>query len=310
VPRPALTVVVCTRNRAALLRGCLECLAAQRLTAGTLEVLVVDNGSTDGTAAVISSHDDVRGVAEPTPGLSHARNTGLDVASGDLVAFLDDDARAEPRWAEALVGARSRWPAATALGGPVVLQWSRPPPRWLTRDLERWYSAVDHGPAARLLDPDERPVGTNFAVVRDEALAAGAFAVELGRKGASLGSEEEVELLTRLLGRGGSTGWEPGARVRHLVAPNRMTRRWLLRRAWAQGCSDTAVARLGGDISPPTAEWRAAAAALLRGWPGALRDIAAAPMPQGAFVQELVRRARRLGRASTALSQPARRARW
>jgi hypothetical protein len=275
-----------------------------------MEVLVVDNGSTDGTAAVISSAADVRGVAEPTPGLSHARNAGLDVASGDLVAFLDDDARAEPGWAEALVGARRRWPAATALGGPVVLEWCRPPPRWLTRDLERWYSAVDYGPAARLLGPDERPVGTNFAVLREEALAAGGFAVELGRRGASLGSEEEVELLTRLLGRGGSTGWEPGARVRHVVAPSRMTRRWLLRRAWAQGRSDTAVARLGGDVRPPTAEWRAATASLLRGWPRAIRDVAAAPLPRGALVQEVVRRARRLGRASAALSEAARRARW
>jgi hypothetical protein len=255
----------------------------------------VDNGSTDATPAVVASHDGVRYVFEPRRGLARARNAGLAAAAAGMVAVLDDDARPAPGWSGALLHASERWSSAVAIGGPVVLEWGAVRPRWLVPALTRWFSAVDHGPTQRLLEPHEHPVGANLAVARDPAMAVGGFAPELGRVGTSLASEEEVDLLRRLRATGGEVAWEPAAAVRHLVPPERMTRRWILRRAWAQGRSDTTAARLAG--TPSRRDGRLALHALVRGWPTAVRTIRAAEVSSGAITQEIVRRARRLARA-------------
>jgi glycosyltransferase involved in cell wall biosynthesis len=292
---PSLSVVICTLDRAALLDGCLDAVAAACPEDGTVEVIVVDNGSTDHTAAVIAEHRGVERVVEPIRGLARARNAGLSAARGDVVAFLDDDARPEPGWATALLDARGRWPEAVALGGPVRLEWCEPPPRWLVPSLARWFSAVDHGPSPRLLRPDEHLVGANLAVARVRAIGIGGFAPELGRVGSSLASEEEVDLLRRLCAGGGVVGWVPDAAVRHVVPAARMTRRWLLRRALAQGRCDTIAARLRGDHAGR--DVRLATRALARGWRRTLREVRAADVPSGAVVRDLLRRARRLGQS-------------
>jgi hypothetical protein len=288
---PALSVVVCTLDRAELLRGCLDALEAEQAEDGSVEVIVVDNGSTDETPAVVGAHAGIRYVLEPWRGLARARNTGLAAARGALVAFVDDDARPDAGWAGALLIAHDRWPTAVALGGPVRLEWGAPRPAWLVAELAGWFSAIDHGPDARLLAPHEQLVGTNMAVARERALAIGGFATELGRVGASLASEEELHLLRRLRSDG-AVAWAPGAAVRHLVPADRMTRRWLLRRAWAQGRSDTVAARLDGVPAPR--DRRSAVRAATRGWRTAAREIRGAEVPSGQVVRELVRRARRV----------------
>jgi glycosyltransferase involved in cell wall biosynthesis len=297
-----LTVVVCTRNRAHLLGACLSALDAVREPGVELQVLVVDNGSTDGTAGVLGAASGVDVVQEPEPGLSRARNAGLRAARAPIVAFIDDDARPLPGWASALAEAIERFPAATAFGGPVHLALVGRRPRWLTPRLEGWYSALDLGAVPRLLAPDERPVGTNFAVDRDAALAVGGFDEELGRRGVSLTSEEEVELLTRMHAAGGATAWVPGARVSHVVTEERLRRRWLLERAWAQGRSDATVARRLGPGRSRAVSARDAAGAVVRGWPSTLRGSRAARDHQAMLLQDLVRRIRRLGRAGSEIA--------
>jgi len=289
-----VSVAVCTLDRAKVLAGCLDALAAQSPVPPGMEVLVIDNGSTDDTEAVVAGHPCARRVVEPTRGLSHARNTALREATGDVVAFLDDDARPEPGWAASVAAAAERWPDAGAIGGPVVLEWLAPRPSWLGPELERWYSGRALGDAPRLLGEREHPVGANLAIRRAAALEVGGFSPELGRVGAALGSEEEVDLLRRLRGAGWEVAWEPAASVRHLVEPERMTVRWLLRRAWAQGRSDVVMASRHGRSTPP----RTRSSALLRGWPTAIREVAAADRRQAAVVRELVRRCRWLASAA------------
>jgi glycosyltransferase involved in cell wall biosynthesis len=97
------SVVVCTRNRWPLLEACLASLALQ--TYAGLETVVVDNGSTDETPAKLEAWRRAGErrvvVAEPAAGLSRSRNRGLQVAHGDVVLFLDDDALAPAAWVAA-----------------------------------------------------------------------------------------------------------------------------------------------------------------------------------------------------------------
>jgi glycosyltransferase involved in cell wall biosynthesis len=104
-----VSLIVCTRNRATALGACLAAIAAIR-TCAAWELVVVDNGSTDGTRAVIDAFAaqaafPVRAVTQPVPGLSNARNAGLAAALGTFVLFTDDDCYVDPGIIDATIAA-------------------------------------------------------------------------------------------------------------------------------------------------------------------------------------------------------------
>src|SRR5204862_2519605 len=118
----------------------LDALANQRWPHDRLEILVADNGSTDATRAVAAA-----GAVRPgapavqylyveTPGKSQAVNAALQVASGDVFVFTDDDVRAEPAWIERLVAALDET-NADFVAGRMRPMWEVPPPRWMSPAL-------------------------------------------------------------------------------------------------------------------------------------------------------------------------------
>jgi glycosyltransferase involved in cell wall biosynthesis len=242
------SIVVCTRNRAGRLRECLGYLDAQVGAAHDPagvdghEVIVVDNGSTDGTGDVLRAWaagdpDRRRHVHEPVAGLSRARNRGVQAAEGGVVLFLDDDAVAPRRWLDAHLRAYHD-PDVVAAGGPVVLRWPDGRPRWLAPRLEHWYSALDLGDDRTAWPTPHGPYGTNMSVRRRTLDEVGGFDPRLGRRGRSLLSSEEGDLFARVFATGGAVAYEPAALVLHGVTPDRLSRRWVLRRGWAQGRSN------------------------------------------------------------------------
>jgi glycosyltransferase involved in cell wall biosynthesis len=132
---PFVSVAVPTRNRAQRLATCLEGLVGQDYPPDRYEVIVVDDGSTDGTRAVVEAFaaraagPEVRYLFRPYRGANAARNTALDVAGGDPVCFVDDDIEVRSGWLGALVAASGRHPTAGCLGGPVHLRLEASPPR-------------------------------------------------------------------------------------------------------------------------------------------------------------------------------------
>jgi glycosyltransferase involved in cell wall biosynthesis len=305
-PVLSTSVVVCTRNRSRLLAMCLASLAEQSLDG--LEVVVVDNGSSDATAAWLPEWRDAGPhrviVTEPVAGLSRARNRGLDSASGEVVLFLDDDALAPVSWA-----ARHRSAygddRVVAVGGPIVLAFPHGRPPWAVSQLEHWWSALDHGDEPGPFPPPHGPYGTNMSVRRASALAIGGFDPALGRVGRSLLSSEEADLFERLWAAGGAVHYEPSAIIVHQVARERLRGRWLLRRGLAQG--RTNARREGLLIGRQLRErCRAAAAEAFRDAASLVRLLADGPAGRGVALNDLSRRVGYLGIVAEHLSQRAR----
>ena len=222
---PRVTVVVCSYNGAATIRETLEGL--MRLDYPDYEVVVVDDGSTDGTAAIAAEYA-VRLIRTENRGLSAARNTGLAAATGEIVAYIDDDAYPDPHWLRYLVRTLLDGGHAGA-GGPNL-----PPPR-----AGMIAECVAHAPGApsHVLLTDtiaEHIPGCNMAFLRERLEAVGGFDPRFRVAG------DDVDLCWRLQDRGWTLGYSAAAVVWH-------HRRRTVRAYWRQqrgyGAAEALLAR-------------------------------------------------------------------
>jgi glycosyltransferase involved in cell wall biosynthesis len=126
LPPPSLTVAICTKDRPENLARCLESLVKLQTSnkpegSPCFEILVVDNAPSDEqTKELVASLSTVRYVREPKPGLDFARNRGLEEATGDFLAFLDDDVVVDRQWLDGLMEAWAENPDAAAFTGLVL----------------------------------------------------------------------------------------------------------------------------------------------------------------------------------------------
>src|SRR3954470_1251807 len=125
---PVVSVVLPTHGRAGYLGVALDSLAAQDIEE-PWELLVVDDGSSDGTSELLAERGARNLRFDPPRGLNAARNAGVRATAGELVAFTDDDVRVPPGWLRAIVDGARRHPLAEAFGGPTRPRFEAPPPR-------------------------------------------------------------------------------------------------------------------------------------------------------------------------------------
>lgn len=285
-----ISVVIATRNRQALLGLTLGALSAQTWPAGAVEIIVADNGSTDSTrstvAAVIERRlgPPVRYVFVPEPGKSVAVNRALAAATGDLIAFTDDDVCPEPEWLANLAAAFDET-GAEFVAGRVHPVWECPPPAWLSPAVYGVIAVPDNGAHRKPIESaaaDVVPIGANMAVRRSVIDRIGGLREDLGKLEGTLRTGEDHEFFLRMLEAGCRGVYEPSAVVHHRVGAERLDRGYF--RGWLhQNGRD--VARLtrtyASDRSPrllraPRYLWRQAAADLLHLGAAVIRRDAAA----------------------------------
>jgi ABC-type multidrug transport system fused ATPase/permease subunit/GT2 family glycosyltransferase len=200
IPWPPISVVVCTHNGARTLRDCCEGL--MELDYPHFEVIVVDDGSTDSSADIASEYG-FRVIRTPHIGLGAARNAGLAAASGEFVAYIDDDARPETHWL--------RYLAHTFLttdfvgvGGPNLAPAESSPTAWCVEN-------APGGPIHVLLDDREAEhiPGCNMAFRKSALLAVGGFDPRYRTAG------DDVDICWKFQARGWKLGFSPAAMVWH-----------------------------------------------------------------------------------------------
>ena len=243
-----VSVVVCTFNRAALLKRTLAALQSQRTDPGlSWELVIVDNNSTDATRSVVEATSSafpvpVQYVFEPRQGISHARNAGIGQAEGDIIAFTDDDCRPEPDWLQNVVDCMNRW-GADGLGGRILPEWSSPPPAWLATDRHLWTSIamlddsavrqVELGPWQR--QHGFRVWGANMAFRRSAFETVTGFDPSLGNRGKKKYSHEDIMFVRQLVEAGKIVMFDPAPTVHHWVGPDRMEKRFFRRHSFDYG---------------------------------------------------------------------------
>lgn len=239
----AASVLICTYNRARLLRETLAALQAMIPPADCqVEIIVVDNNSTDNTQLVIAEATARSGlpvipVRESAQGKSFALNRGLAIARGDIVALTDDDVWPTADWLARIV-ADFRQRDVTFVFGKVLPRWSRlPPPELLTTPAQAIWgplAIVDYGDEAADYLPESMgqrlPIGANLAFARDALVAIGGWRTDLGKVNNTLISGEDHEIFLRLRRHGLYTGYyDPAVAVRHFVPAARLTREYFRR---------------------------------------------------------------------------------
>ncbi len=236
-----LTIAICTYNRAHLLEQTLSALDRVRHPQGVeVEVVLVDNGSTDATSTVAKAAPPalrLRLCHESQVGLSNARNRAMDEATGDYICWTDDDVLVSADWLEAYAEAMQAHPTADVFGGPVEPWFPEPPPEWLQRGIDHVgaaYAIVNHGPEPVPLTHGRTPFGANMAF-RTTAQRAHRYDPTLGRTPASMLSGEETAVVRAMLAEGRSGRWVPRAAVRHYIPPERQSREYLRRYYEAHG---------------------------------------------------------------------------
>jgi GT2 family glycosyltransferase len=252
---PRMSVVVCTYNGSRTIRECME--GVRRLRYPDLEVIVVNDGSTDRTAEIVGEYG-VRLISTANRGLSSARNTGWREATGEIVAYIDDDAYPDPDWLTHLAATFLRTTDA-GVGGPNIAPPGDGP-------IARCIALAPGNPIHVMLTDREAEhiPGCNMAFRRDALAAIGGFDEQFRVAG------DDVDVCWSLRERGWTLGFSPAAVVWH-HRRNSVRAFWkqqvgygraegLLERKWPEKYTATGqiawAGRLYGATLLPAAPWR------------------------------------------------------
>ena len=247
-----VSAIICTHNRAEYLGAAIDSLLQQDKS--DFEVLVVDNASSDRTIDVVEarlSNPRLKYIYEPSIGLSIARNTGARCATGEILAYLDDDAVASPTWLSVLTRAFQNNEKLAVAGGKVTLLL--PPgitlPYWMSENLAGNLGKYDLGnQVVEITTANMTPRGLNYSIRQTFLAQIGGFNVNLGRVGKNLLSNEELVVTELALQQGWQVAYLPDAEVAHNVTSERLEPAWFLKRSWWQGISECYREQMAGTV--------------------------------------------------------------
>jgi len=240
--KPFFTIVLCTFNRAALLREALESIKKVDYPPDEFELLVIDNNSTDDTKRVAeefsaSAPFHVRYISEKKRGLSAARNTAIKNACGEYLFLTDDDQLVDANVLKEHRKIIDRY-AAHVVQGNIDVTFPGGRPSWLGDELARWLGKIPHdkeGPSPVELH------GGNLVFKREIFDTLGGFREDLG-KGLT-GYSADTDLSRRLAAAGETIIFAPKALIYHIIPPEHATSRYLRKNVRQKGFSEGVIAK-------------------------------------------------------------------
>jgi glycosyltransferase involved in cell wall biosynthesis len=282
----ATSVVVSTydEKRWEDLAACLRSLGEQ--SRPPLETIVVVDHNPELLEKTEAAFPDAKAIANDRPrGLAGARNSGIAAARGEIVAFIDDDARAEPEWLEELEGCIGD-PATVGAGGALLPLWQGPEPGWLPEEFY-WVFGCSYTGLPEQLAPVRNPIGANMAVRASILAEVGGFregesddapreirSRGVVRAGGNVPDDTDLAIRVKQLRPDAVWLYQPRARVLHTVTPERASLGYFLRRCYEEGAGKANLSRYVGTSDGLSSERRHLAVVLPRGVARGLGDLA------------------------------------
>lgn len=234
--RVAISVIICSYNRANYIVQALKSLSAQSLPKSTFEVIVVDNNSTDATATVCSAYMkentglNAYYLTETQQGSSFARNTGAKHAQGELLVFMDDDALAHEDFLERILAFFEAYPEAGGLGGRIIPLYIPQEPTWMSHYVSSLVGNFNYSDVLTVFSEDKYPLESNMAVKKSAFDTIGGFNENLpGVKGTLRIGGEGKDFFYRLKKLGKPVFYDPTVQVQHVVETSKLTRVYMYR---------------------------------------------------------------------------------
>ncbi|WP_111325440.1 glycosyltransferase family 2 protein [Thermosporothrix hazakensis] len=243
-----VSVVICTYSldRWQPLQEAIASVRRQTLPAR--EIIVVSDHNQTLYQQLQASMPDIQVVENHhAPGLSGARNTGLDVARGSVIAFLDDDAIATTSWLAQLIEGFTD-PTVAATGGSILPLWPGQTPRWFPEEFY-WVVGCTYRGMPEQNTIVRNVIGANMAFRKEVLKRSGGFRSHIGRIGTLPLGCEETELCIRVQQQqpGMRCLYQPEARVYHRVPQSRIAWKYFVQRCFAEGISKAMIARFVGQ---------------------------------------------------------------
>jgi GT2 family glycosyltransferase len=289
VPDPEIAVVICAYSleRWDALVAAVASVAAQGSRAREIVVVIDHNEELRERAA---GELDAGVIAnDGRRGLAGARNAGVAATAAPIVAFLDDDALAQPDWLEQLLTGYAERPQALGVGGSIEPDWEAGRPVWFPEEFD-WvvgcsYRGLPSAPAVV-----RNLIGANMSVRRGALEAVGGFREELGRLPSGAGAVEETDFCIRVQERFPERPWVywPAARVSHTVPAARSNWAYFRARCLNEGLAKAAMVAGTGARTGLESERRyvrrVLPAGVARGLARGLRADAGGPLRAGTIV--------------------------
>jgi len=247
--KSTISLIICTRNRAQAVVRSLDAVATAALNAPELaiELIVVDNGSTDGTPQVLADWAaaatlKTRVVVEPRPGLSCARNAALKVARHEILAMTDDDCEMRPDYFSMLAAAHSARGAPAIIGGRVDLGDPRDLPITIKTESEKMTYRLGKKPGGFVM-------GANLTFHQEVLRAVGAFDERFGA-GAPFVAAEDTDYILRASLLGIPVEYDPSFAVNHFHGRRALSEAKALLKGYSYGDGALYAKHLFGSLIP------------------------------------------------------------
>ncbi len=233
-----VSVVICTYNREKHIGRALESLIAQTADKENYEIIVIDNNSTDHTPEIIKNFKQkypdysIKIEKEIQQGLSFARNKGIDISSGKIISFIDDDAIAAPDFIEKIIQNEKKYPGFLAFGGKVLPKYETGnTPLWMSRYIERIISIVDMGDKVKKFKKTY-PVGCNMIFRKEIFDKVGKFNTRLRLR------SDDKYIFLKIMEDDYEVLYLPDVVVQHFIDDFRTTKEYVIKVSRLNGKSE------------------------------------------------------------------------
>jgi glycosyltransferase involved in cell wall biosynthesis len=216
---------------------------------------------------------DIKIIASEKCGLSNARNVGVKLASGNIIAFIDDDAVADRNWLKFLI-VNYDDPCVVGVGGYINPIWSNKRPKWFPKEFD-WIVGCSYKGLPEVKSCVRNPIGCNMSFRKDAFNHVGYFLESIGRTGKKLTAGEEAEFSIRLLNTipNAKIIYDPFAIVHHKVPKERTSVTHFIKRSFYEGFSKAQISRKSNLNSLANLESHYSKYLLLVSFPSKLRQI-------------------------------------